>query len=311
MSFDLYAGFDGGGSKTACCLTDEHGRLLGMGSGGPLNYLFCGKETARQSIADALSGAFSAADLAPRPLKGCFMSSAAILLGHGDAHRDFFDECIQAEHLTCDSDILPVWFGGTRFDPAVVVITGTGSIAYGCKEDDFTRVGGWGPLLGDEGSGYDLGRRALRTAARMSDGRLSPDPVFLPELLRFYQVSQAHGLISAVNKADSREKIAGCAKLIFELANAGNLTAETLIAQTVDELALLIETARARSGEKRLPVILSGGLAAPVLSRLQVRVPGDLRLLNVKPAVAAAAIALYRAGNQTAADRLLKEGVLK
>ncbi len=311
MSFDLYAGFDGGGSRTTCCLTDEYGRLLGMGSGGPLNYLFCGKETAHQSITDALSGAFSAADLALQPLKGCFVSSAAILLGHGDAHRDFFDECIQAEQLTCDSDILPVWFGGTRFDPAVVVIAGTGSIAYGCKEDNFIRVGGWGPLLGDEGSGYDLGQRALQTAARMSDGRLSPDPTFLSEILRFYQVAQAHGLISAVNKADSREKIAGCAKLVFELADAGNLTAETLITQTVDELALLIETARAKSGEKRFPVILSGGLAAPVFPRLQKRVPGDLRLLHANPAVAAAAIALYRAGNQAAADRLLKEGVLK
>ncbi len=310
MSFDLYAGFDGGGSRTTCCLTDENGRLLGMGSGGPLNYLFCGKETAHQSITDALSGAFSAADLAPRPLKGCFVSSAAILLGHGDGHRDFFDECIQAEQLTCDSDILPVWFGGTRFGPAVVVIAGTGSIAYNCKEDHFMRVGGWGPLLGDEGSGYDLGRRALQTAARMSDGRLPTDPLFLTEMLGFYQVSQAHGLISAVNKADSRERIAGCAKLVFELADGGNQTAEALITQTVDELVLLIETTQAKSGEERLPVILSGGLASPVLPRLQVRVPGDLRLLNAKPAVAAAAIALYRAGDQAAADRLVTEEVI-
>ncbi len=311
MSFDLYAGFDGGGSKTTCCLIDENGRLLGMGSGGPLNYLFCGKEIARQSITDALSGAFSAAGLAPAPLNGCFVSSAAILLGHGDGHRAFFAECINANRLTCDSDILPVWFGGTRFDPAIVVIAGTGSIAYGCKEDRFTRVGGWGPLLGDEGSGYDLGRRALQTAARMSDGRLPTDPIFLTEMLGFYQVSQTHGLISAVNKADSREKIAGCAKLVFELADGGNQTAEALITQTVDELVLLIETTQAKSGEDRLPVILSGGLAVPVFSRLKKRVSDELRLLTAKPAVAAAAIALYRAGDQVAANRLVTEEVTK
>lgn len=304
----LFAGFDGGGSKTACYLTDEKGRLLGLGSGGPLNYLFCGKETAARSIQDALSAAFAQSGLEPRPLDGCFVSSAAILLGHGDFHKSFFEGCITAAQLDCDSDILPVWFGSAGADPAIVVIAGTGSIAYGCSADGFTRVGGWGPLLGDEGSGYDLGRRALQTAARMADGRTEENPTFLKEILQFYEVKTPHDLISAVNGPDSREKIAACANVVCALAEDGDPTAEALLTQSAEELALLVRTAQKRAGGESWPVVLSGGLSEAMSPRLQALTGADVRRLTVPPAVSAAAIALHRAGLAVAARRLLREG---
>ncbi len=304
----LFAGFDGGGTKTTCCLADETGRLLAFGRGGPLNYLFCGKETAAASLADALGSAFAAAAMDPRPLEGVFVSSAAILLGHGDAHKPFFAEHLQSAQLDCDSDILPVWFGGAGEDSAIVAIAGTGSIAYGCSREGFTRVGGWGPLLGDEGSGYDLGRRALQTAARMADGRMEENTAFLSAILRFYAAETPHKLISAVNGADSREKIAACAKVVCELAEGGNPTAESLLAESVGELALLIQTARRKANGEGWPVVLSGGLSQVMLPRLQALTKADLRHLTVPPAVSAAAIALHRAGLEEAAQRLLKAG---
>ena len=302
----VFAGFDGGGTKTVCCLTDEAGRLLGLGRGGPLNYLFCGKATAAASLTDALSGAFAAAGLEQRPLEGVFVSSAAILLGHGDRHKPFFQQCLDAARLDCDSDILPVWFGGAGDQAAIVTIAGTGSIAYGCSPDGFTRVGGWGPLLGDEGSGYDLGRRALQTAARMADGRITENTVFLTEIQRFYGAETPHDLIWAVNGDQSREKVAACAQTVFALADRGDPTANALLEHSARELTLLIDTSRKRSGGEAWPVVLSGGLAAPLLPRLSHL--GDIRLLSAPPAVAAAAIALHRAGLPCAAQQLLKEG---
>lgn len=304
----LFAGFDGGGSKTVCCLADENGSLLGLGQGGPLNHLFCGTETAARSVRDALSAAFAQSGLEEQPLAGCFVSSAAILLGHGDFHKPFFEECIDAGRLDCDSDILPVWFGGAGSDPAIVVIAGTGSIAYGCAPEGFTRVGGWGPLLGDEGSGYDLGRRALQTAARMTDGREEENPAFLKEILQFYGVNTPHELISAVNGPDSREKIAACAKAVCMLADGGDPTAQELLAHSAHELALLTRTAQKRAGGQGWPVVLSGGLSGAMLPRLQALLEADVRPLTIHPAVSAAAIALHRAGLQEAARRLLKEG---
>lgn len=305
----LYAGFDGGGSKTACCLADETGRLLGIGTGGPSNYLFCGRETAAQSVQNGLNAAFAAAGIAPQPLAGTFVGSAAILLGNGDYHADFFRSCIDSHVLVCDSDIVPVWFGGAQEQDAVVAIAGTGSIAYGCTKEGFFRVGGWGPLLGDEGSGYDLGRRALQLAARMADGREPLEKLFLKEILRFYRIDTPHDLISAVKGENFREKIAACAKIITLLDQQGSPAAALLLEQTADELALLCTVAARKSGREELPVVLSGGLAETILPRMRKRL-SDVRLLTAQPCVACAALALHQAGQQAAACRLLKAGAL-
>lgn len=303
----LYAGFDGGGSKTACCLADEQGNLLGIGTGGPSNYLFCGRETAAQSVRDGLAEAFSAANLQVQPLEGVFVGSAAILLGHGEAHTAFFRECLDSNRLDCDSDILPVWYGGAKGAAAVVAIAGTGSIAYACTDEGFFRVGGWGPLLGDEGSGYDLGRRGLQLAARMADGRAPAEERYLQEILQFYGVKTPHELIWAVKGEDSRGKIAACAKVIAKLAEMGSAAAEDLLEQSAQELALLCVTAARKAGKENLPVILSGGLAGVMLPRLQICLR-DVRQLEAEPCVACAALALQRAGLDGAARKLLEGG---
>lgn len=304
----LYAGFDGGGSKTACYLADQQGRLLGVGMGGSSNYLFCGRERAAQSVREALSGAFAAARIAPCRLSGAFVGSAAVLLGHGDHHLPFFQNCIDAERLDCDSDILPVWFGGAKGAEAVVAIAGTGSIAYGCTAEGFFRVGGWGPLLGDEGSGYDLGRRALQCAARMADGRMEMESAFLQAILDTYKVQSPHELIAAVKGEDSRKQIAACAKTVFDLAQKGSATADRLLEETADELALLCQTAMKKTGKTDLPVILSGGLAESILPKMEKRLT-SIKTLQVHPGQACAALALEKAGLPAAAGCLLEEGL--
>lgn len=303
----LYAGFDGGGSKTACFLADEQGNLLGQGIGGPSNYLFCGREEAGKSLRDALNGAFDAAGLKQQRLSCTFVGSAAILLGHGDFHAPFFREWIDTEQLFCDSDVLPVWFGGAKGGEAVVAIAGTGSIAYGCTAEGFFRVGGWGPLLGDEGSGYDLGRRALQTAARMADGRMETEPAFLQAVLDTYGVETPHELISAVKGEDSRRKIAACAKTVFALAETGSTAADSLLEETAEELALLCRTAAKKAGRETLPVVLTGGLTQAILGRLKKRL-ARISTLQVAPGLACAALALEKAELHQAAQRLLEEG---
>ena len=303
----LYAGFDGGGSKTACFLADEQGNLLGQGTGGPSNYLFCGRDVAGKSLRDALNGAFHTAGLEQQRLTGAFVGSAAILLGHGDFHAPFFREWVDTEQLVCDSDILPVWFGGAKGEEAVVAIAGTGSIAYGCTVEGFFRVGGWGPLMGDEGSGYDLGRRALQTAARMADGRMETEPAFLQAVLDTYEVETPHELISAVKGEDSRRKIAACAKTVFALAETGSEAADKLLEETAEELALLCRTAAKKAGRETLQVVLTGGLAQAILSRLKKRLT-RISTLQVAPGLACAAFALENAELHQAAQRLLEEG---
>ena len=196
----LFAGYDGGGTKTACVLTDETGRMLGSGLGGPSNYLYCGREVAAESVRTATSEAFANAGLPMARLDTAYMASAAILIQHGDAHVPFFSTCIDAEHVICESDIYNIWFGSVRERPAVVTIAGTGAITYICSPEGHLRVGGWGPLLGDEGSGYDLGLRALKLACRMYDGREPEETAFMDAMFRLYDTATPGELLRKLNK---------------------------------------------------------------------------------------------------------------
>lgn len=94
----------------------------------------------------------------------------------------------------------------------MISIAGTGAITYVCRPERFTRVSGWGPLLGDEGSGYDLGRRALQTACRIFDGREAPDDVFAREIFSFMGAEDPRDLLLLLNQGDIRSKTATAAR---------------------------------------------------------------------------------------------------
>ena len=242
----LFAGYDGGGTKTACVLTDETGRILGSGFGGPSNYLFCGREVAAESVRAATAEAFAAAGLPVQRLDTAYMASAAILIQHGDAHVTFFSTCIDADHVICESDIYNIWFGAVRERPAVVSIAGTGAITYICSKEGYLRVSGWGPLLGDEGSGYDLGLQALKLVCRMYDGREPQEQLFMDAIFSHYDTKTPFELLRVLNKGDTRSAVADAAKEVFALYQQGSAAAAALLERCADEIALSVLTATRR-----------------------------------------------------------------
>ena len=318
----LFAGYDGGGTKTACVLTDENGRLLGTGVGGPSNYLYCGKELAAESVRTATAQAFQEAGLEPSTLDAAYMASAAILLGHGESHVPFFSTCIDADLVLCDSDIYPIWYGSVREAPAVVQIAGTGALTYVCSTEGFTRVSGWGPLLGDEGSGYDLALRALKKVCRMYDGREPMEEEFVQAIFAHYEAETPFGILRALRQGDNRSNVASCGKLVFELYAKGSPTAKALLEETADEIALAITTAAQNdSHPKPLPAVFSGSLVQPgralypMLEERLLKEGSPISMmcgLEAHPAAAAAALALHARGLDEAGDRLLQQakGVL-
>ena len=312
----LFAGYDGGGTKTACVLTDETGRILGSGLGGPSNYLYCGREVAAESVRTATAQAFAQAGLPMQKLEVAYMASAAILIRHGDAHVPFFSTCIDADRIICDSDIYNIWFGAVRERPAVITIAGTGAITYICSKENFLRVSGWGPLLGDEGSGYDLGLRALKLACRMYDGRESEEKAFIEAIFRHYEVTTPFELLRKLNQGDTRSAVADAAKVVFALHEENSPAATALLESCADEIALAIRTAIRRDGSSaEYPLILSGGLTrqdGPLYGMLKERLmaPGsgisEMTTLQVHPAAASAALALHHAHLGDAVEALLE-----
>ena len=313
----LFAGYDGGGTKTACVLTDETGRILGAGFGGPSNYLFCGREVAAESVRTATAQAFSAAGLPQQRLDTAYMASAAILIQNGDAHVPFFSTCIDAEHVLCESDIYNIWFGAVRERPAVISIAGTGAITYICSKAGYLRVSGWGPLLGDEGSGYDLGLQALKLACRMYDGREPMEQAFMDAIFSHYDAATPFALLRALGKGDSRSAVADAAKEVFALYRQGSAAAATLLERCADEIALSVRTATRRDEHAQsYPLILSGGLVqqdGPLFAMLKERLLqpdtgiSEVTTLQVHPAVASASLALHHAGLTEAVEELLEK----
>jgi N-acetylglucosamine kinase-like BadF-type ATPase len=173
MTQQIVLGVDGGGTSTEAWLAGPGGEILGRGASGPSNAKAVGMDAARQALDAAIRAAFDDARLAPAPVDAACLGLAgfdrpedrAILSGWADEAR-------VAHRLVLVNDGDLVVAAGTPEGWGVGVIAGTGSIAVGRAPDGRTaRAGGWGHLIGDEGSAYVLVLDALRLVARRDDGR--------------------------------------------------------------------------------------------------------------------------------------------
>lgn len=167
-----YIGFDGGGTKTECSLLDASGTLIAQGTGGPSNPLRAGFDVAFASLRSAADTALASAQVDARALHGI----CAGLAGAGRPRvvkrvMSYLVEQFPSSgvHVTTDYEVALEAAAGKG--PAVILIAGTGSVCYGRDAEGLTaRAGGVGPWIGDEGSAFDIGRRAVVAVARARDG---------------------------------------------------------------------------------------------------------------------------------------------
>jgi N-acetylglucosamine kinase-like BadF-type ATPase len=176
-------GFDGGGTKTDCVVLDAQGTVVGDGHGGPSNPLRSGYDEAFQSLKQAAVEALDKAGLPAGSIEGV----CAGLAGAGSrtvVRRTLVYLAQQfpkaMAHVTSDLEIALETAAGSG--PGVVLIAGTGSAAYGRNSNGETaRSGGYGPWIGDEGSAFEIGRRAVAAVARTRD--LSAPATLLTEMI--------------------------------------------------------------------------------------------------------------------------------
>src|SRR5881227_3767003 len=166
-----FLGVDGGASKTAALVIDESGKSLGSGVAGPSNHLRVGIENAARNIERAVNKALVAADVASREIHWAYCGIAG---ADHPAHRqevvDSLSIFFPRGNFTVDNDARIALTGAIGFGGGVVVIAGTGSVAYGRNaEGAEARAGGWGPIIGDEGSGYGSARDGRGPATKMTE----------------------------------------------------------------------------------------------------------------------------------------------
>lgn len=192
MTKSLYVGVDGGQSGTRAVLATANGSVLAAGSGPPCEHITApkGYERNREAIHGAIHDALQKAEANVGDIMavGMGLTSAPRELTSQPFFEDIVRELANPQHIWIDHDAATNLAGATAGAPGVMVIAGSGSVAYGINEAGAEgRAGGLGYLLGDEGSAWWIGITALQAAAAAADGR-GPETAILPFVLDYYNL---------------------------------------------------------------------------------------------------------------------------
>jgi N-acetylglucosamine kinase-like BadF-type ATPase len=240
MTSTFFIGVDGGGSKTAAVVTDEQLKVLGEGVAGPSNFLRVGMAEAMTSLEKALSAAADAAKVRLDDAQFCYLGIAgADHPKHRAALVTELRRLFPRENFTVDNDARIALTGATGLGGGVVVIAGTGSVAFGRNERGVeARAGGWGPTLGDEGSGYSIARRGLAAIVRAYDGR-GPKTAMIDILCNHYDMCRPEDLPFFVYAPSTHaDDIARYCRLVIEAATAQDPVAMRIFQEEGRELGL-------------------------------------------------------------------------
>jgi N-acetylglucosamine kinase len=303
-------GFDGGGTKTDCVLMDESGAILARSQSGPSNPLRVGFGAAISSIREAAGAAISQAKL---PGEATATALCAGLAGAGPPESAekiralLAAEFPEAKVQVCTD--LDLALAATGDGPVIVLLAGTGSFAVGRNTAGETaRAGGYGSQIGDEGSAYDIGRRAVLTAMHEND-RTGADALLGQRLLRELGCAD-WSEVKARAQAASDEVFPRLFSVVAAVADSyessvgplAKSSAEGILRAAAFDLAMLAENLAERLQLRGALVTLAktGGmigrsnyLETQLDERLRIAFPGaQIGLLRVPPAEAAAKLAL-------------------
>lgn len=254
-------GVDAGGTQTrALALELETGdRRSAEGPGA--NWTVHGPDACAERILPAVS---SALDDAPAPAAVCLCVAGYYPPDHEAQVRAFTERAWPGLPVLVETDVVAAWAGAHAGEPGIVAIAGTGSICYGRLADGTSaRAGGWGPLFGDEGSGYAIGVAALRTMAQCVD-RGSDDTELLRRLpQRWPELGQEprEWLRGIYRHGWGRDQVAALATEVIAQAELGDSVSRYLVTMAAVDLASRIRIVEQRLGESGLPLALQGGIA--------------------------------------------------
>jgi N-acetylglucosamine kinase-like BadF-type ATPase len=248
-------GVDGGQTSTTAVIADETGCLLGIGHGGPANHIHepGGVERVQRSLADAIRGAIFMADL-----QNARIASACLgMTGSSQQMETICAPIVPTEQLIFGHDTRIALYSVTFGRPGVVIIAGTGAAAYGVNSyGEQAQAGGWGYLLGDEGSGYWIAVRALNACCRATDG-IEPPTQLLALLLRHLELEDLKQIHARVYSGQmARPDLAALAEIVSRAAAQGDATARMILREAGKELALAVNAVLQRLHIEDQPVTI-------------------------------------------------------
>lgn len=300
-------GFDGGGTKTDCVILNDEGAVVGEGRGGPSNPLRSGYDGAFRSISESAAEALRAAGLHTRDITGVCAGLAGA--GRRNVVRRMMvfltQEFLRATaYVTTDYEIALEAAAGEG--PGMVLIAGTGSVAYGRNNAGETaKAGGYGPWVGDEGSAFEIGRRAIAAIARSRD--LDAPVTLLTEMIpAALECPDWDELLQRIMKSPDNI-FPRLFPVVADAANAEDSAAKEILftaAIGLGNLAMIVAR-RLKMKDQEFPLVKCGGVfgRSKMLDALldSVLASGALRAkisrLEISPAVGAARIAARAAAS--------------
>ncbi|HZV06545.1 MAG TPA: N-acetylmuramic acid 6-phosphate etherase [Gemmataceae bacterium] len=259
---ELYLGIDGGGTHTVALLASRDAAILGRGTAGPSNRQAVGKERALAALDEAVSAAFTAAGVTRGPVvSACLGLAGADRPDDRSMIREWTERVGLADRVEVTNDAAILLAAGTPQGWGLALIAGTGSIAFGQSADGRrARAGGWGYLLGDEGSAYALVMAGLQAVVRAADRR-GPATRLTERFLNRWSLNQPQDLVAAVYRSGrDRADFAALAPVVLEAAEEDAVAAE-IVEQAARELARSGEAVlRQLHWEGPVPLALAGGL---------------------------------------------------
>jgi N-acetylglucosamine kinase-like BadF-type ATPase len=297
-------GIDAGGTKTVCLLADGAGTIIAEARGPGANLHAAGELAVEKVLHEVMESAIGDRQITP----------AAVCLGIAGVDRDDEARTVRAimrrlghkSHTVVVNDALIALVAGAGDAPGVVIIAGTGSIAYGRnREGEAARAGGWGHMIGDEGSGYWIGREALAAVMRAADER-GPETRLTADILAHFGISDVSRLPRIVyDREQPRTAVAALGPLVQRVSELGDAVATRILERAVAELVLAARsvTTRLEMRGEAFTFYLAGGMFR-VVPRLAADLPPKLaevaprcqvERLDKEPAAGAVWLALAEA----------------
>ena len=253
----VFLGVDGGGTKTAMQLVTANGELLASSISQGTNLYTETINAANQHLSEQLQALRLQAGVPDGVLNGAFFGLAGLF----DRADKAFTESLTlgmelGDSVQVDSDAYLAWFSGTAGEAGIVVISGTGSIVYGVDAKGGRQfLGGLGPLLGDQGSGYWMGLAAIKLALQSIDcGKQS---LLADALQKTFAIENS---LQALDVIKDRDQIAGFTQQLYACAKQGCTEASAIVDLAAGELAeLVIQLAKKMQLGREFSLAYHGG----------------------------------------------------
>lgn len=243
----LYLGIDGGGTKTEALICDEKGCIIGRGLSGASNPIFMDKDAAFKAIRDSIeqasqinSGRISSFG-DNKSISVEDFNYVVICIPGMKKFSEEIKNTFGFKNVTVAGDELNAFYGSIAKTHGIAVLSGTGSFAAAVnKKGESAEIGGWGPILGDEGSGYYIGVCALKAIINEYEdcGKKTILTPMIKEYLNIEDISMLRRIV--YQKDFSRTYMGNLCKVVYEAAQKGDLVAIEIIDDAAKQLANLV-----------------------------------------------------------------------